>query len=80
MTSTYRQINFIDLLRSALCACASLLVATLAGLLTHWRPVCYFAAILGAGAVCVACPLLPVGLAIVAGYAWATMPRKAAHT
>ena len=28
-------------------------------------------------ALCVACPMLPVGLAIIAAYAWVTMPRKA---
>lgn len=57
-----------------------LLLQALKACARHWRPVALALAILGAGALCVACPLLPVGLAIVAGYGWATMPRVKAAT
>lgn len=85
MTTSYAQNVLLD----ALCDLATLaalplqmlsglLGAVVAGLGLLWRCRRYIAItalFVGSMALCVACPLLPVGLAIVAGYGWATMPR-----
>jgi len=44
-----------------------------------WRPVALAVATVGAVALCVACPLLPLGLAITALVGWVTYPRSPRH-
>ena len=50
------------------------LLATICG---WWRPLALAAVIIGAVGICVACPLLPLGLAITLAFALVTMPRTA---
>lgn len=47
----------------------------LAALAAHWRPVALCAGTVGAVALCVAVPLLPLGLGIVAAVGVLTYPR-----
>jgi hypothetical protein len=44
-------------------------------LCSWWRPFALAALLVGAVALCVACPLFPTGLAITAAVAWATYPK-----
>jgi hypothetical protein len=53
------------------------LLAILAGLCSLWRPIALAAVTAGAFVLCVSCPALPVGLALVAAFAYATYPRTA---
>lgn len=50
---------------------------TLAAICGWWRPIVLSSVIIGAVAICAACPLLPLGLAITAAFALVTMPKKA---
>lgn len=59
------------------CGLLWLLYQCVKGITATGKAGVYAAAIIGAVVLCAACPLLPVGLAIVAAFAWATMPRKA---
>lgn len=40
-----------------------------------WRPLALVAGLAGAAVFCVLCPQVPVAVALIAAYAWATKPR-----
>ena len=59
---------------------SGLLWAIVAGAALLWRcrqPIAWAGAVVGAVGLCWACPLLPLGLAIVGAFGWATYPRSA---
>jgi len=47
--------------------------------LTWWRPVALALVLVGIIGLCLACPFLPVGIAVIALYGWASMPRAKAR-
>ena len=85
MITTFDSNIFIDALCD-LCEIAMIPVRLLSGLLwaivagarQHWRCRRYIATtacVVGFVALCWAMPMLPLGLAIVGAFGWATMPR-----
>lgn len=67
----------IAVIVGALWALFAGLQAACGAVFTHWRPLALVAGLVGAVALCVAVPALPVGLGITALFGWATYPGGA---
>jgi len=59
--------------------CLWLLLRAVGKVFALWRPIGLALALAGAVVLCVLCPWLPAGVALVALYGWITMPRGEAQ-